>query len=34
MSVAVNTTEIPSIPLQLTTQKHRMTPIHIENPVS
>jgi hypothetical protein len=34
MSVAVSTTEIPSIPLQLTTQKHRMTSIHNEHPVS
>ena len=34
MSVAVSTTEIRYIPLQLTTQKHHTTSIHNEHPVS
>jgi len=34
MYVAVSTREIRSIPLQLITQKHRMTSIHNEHPVS
>lgn len=34
MSVAVSTTEIRSIPLQMATQKHQMTSIHNEQPVS